>query len=595
MHILKNFILLILIISALVLTGCSGESGPTLIYDFPVPTDLRLSGVINLADVAMHPDLGGINPSIIDLRPFSLTIQDDLSKAVDADEQGHFTLSPISIRDQVVIFCQHSINKNLVLEWMAATSAGLYGEVKVTIDLRSTARSMIARCLREKYGRRIKPEELKTEHITSTVDAIAEVLEKFPAKLSSQALDQVPEVKAAYVAMADSLHLGNSGAYPNEHVLLLHMAGDNSLSSYISANIEDIAEAGLPSGTQILIQVDTPVDGFKRLMISKNKVVELVALGPMDSSSGAVIADFVAWSRRAFPARRYSLVISSHADGWKNAASLRNSLIIDNSAGKKGDPIEIAAYIQAAASIFDGSRRPLELLVFDACNMASIEIALQFRNCAALTLFSQAFVPAAGLPYDKIIKGIASAGAAKVDGEALGRLICEEYRKRYLDGLVSEPVTISLIRNSALASFMTRLNTWFVKIYNEREQYAKVLASLRDNLEYLVEEGEKKYVVQAFEQAENRDLKSFITHAAGPLTTIKIETENLLREFPGLIVLEYHSTRHFPGAGGLSITLPDRAIWLADFVGPSPSPWFFLAFAMETLWPDILTAINSVE
>jgi len=592
---LRKLFLLIAILAALVLTGCEGESNPTLPFNFPIPTDLRLSGIINLADVAVHKDLGGITPSLIDLRPFSVKIQDDLSAPAVVDEQGRFTLSPISIRDQVVLFCQHGTNKNLVLEWMAATSAGLYGEMNVTVDLRSTARSMIARSLRERYGRRIRPEELKTEHISTTVNAIAEVLEKYPAKLSSQPLDQVAEVKAAYTAMADSLHAGNSGVYPNEHVLLLHMAGDNSLSSYIGANIEDIALAGVPSGTQILIQVDTRVDGFKRLMLQKNKIVELVSLGKFDSSSGLVIADFMTWARRAFPARRYSMIISSHADGWKSSAALRNSLIIDDSAEKKGNIIEIAAYIAGAAANFDGSRRPLELLAFDACNMGSIEIAWEFRNCASMTVFSQAMVPAAGFPYGKIVKSMNDNGGGKLDGETFGRIICDEYRKKYLEGVITQPVTISMIRNSAFTSFISRLNTWFVAINNERDRYAKVLAGLRDHLEFVVEDGEKKYVVQAFERAENRDLKSFVTNAAGPLTTLKIDTENLLREFPGLIVCSYHSQKAFPGASGLSITLPDRQIWFSEFVGPSPSSYFFLAFARETLWPALLTAINAVE
>ncbi|HNX77289.1 MAG TPA: clostripain-related cysteine peptidase [Candidatus Rifleibacterium sp.] len=592
---LKKFSLAVLLLAWLFIGGCSGESGPTLIYNYPVPTSLVLSGIINLEDVTVHGDLGGITPSLLDMRPFSVSIQDNPAPPVSADEQGNFTLEPISIRDQVVILCQHKTQKNLVLEWMAATSAGLYGSVKVTVDIRSTARSMIARCLREKYGRRIKPEELKPEHIDLTVRAIAEVLEKFPGKIAAQPLDQVPEIKSAYTAMADSLHLGNSGAYPNEHVLLLHMAGDNSLSSFVSANIEEIAEAGLPSATQILIQVDTPVEGLRRLMISGNKVVELAALGAFDSSSGAVIADFIAWSRRAFPAKRYSLVISSHADGWKSASGLRQSLIVDNSADKKGNPIEIAAGIQAAASLFSGTSRPLDLLVFDACNMAYLEIALQFKNCAAFTLFSQAFVPAAGLPYKKIVAAIKATGAGNLDGESLGKLICSEYRRRYLAGIVSEPVTISLIRNASLTSFMTRLNTWFAKISAEREKYSPVLAGLRDHLEFVLEEGEKKYVVQAFEKAENRDLKSLVTHATGPLTTLKIESENLLKEFPGLILVEYHSQQHFPGASGLSITFPDRAVWLSEFIGPSPSTWFAFALARETLWSDLLSAINSVE
>ncbi len=588
-------VLFLISMLAIVFVGCSGESKPTLIFNFPVPTDLRLSGVINLSDVAMHSDLGGITPSIVDLRPFSLTIQDDLSGPVNADEYGRFSLQPVSIRDQVVIFCRHAVHRNLVLEWMAANSAGLYGEVAVTIDLRSTARSMIARSLRERYGRRIRPEELKAEHIDNTVERIAEVLEKFPDKLVSQPLDQIPEVKAAYTAMADSLHLGNSGAYPNEHVLLLHMAGDNSLATFINTNIEDIAEAGLPAGMQILVQSDSPVEGCKRLMLTDKKVVELAALGEYDSGSGELIADFILWARRAFPARRYSMVISSHADGWKNSAGLRRSLIVDNSADKVGSPIEIAAYIAAAAENFDGSRRPLELLAFDACSMGSIEVAWQFRNCAATTLFSQAFVPATGLPYRQIGRRLRETAVSGLDGEALGKIICEEYRKKYLEGILQQPVTISLIRNSSLPAFMQQLHSWFIKINDEIELYATVLGNLRDSLEYHVEEGEKKYVIQAFEQAEMRDLKSFVTHAYGPLTTARIETENLLREFPGLIIAEYHSHSHFPGAAGISITFPDKATWATDFAGMSPSSYFFLDFARETLWPDLLAAINSIH
>jgi hypothetical protein len=594
--IFRFFLIPALLLAVGLLVGCSGESKPTLIFNFPVPTDLRLSGMINLSDVAIHSDLGGITPSIIDLRPFSVSIQDNPSSTpVSADEYGRFALDPISIRDQVVIFCRHSAHRNLVLEWMAANSSGLYGEVQVTVDLRSTARSMIARCLRERYGRRIRPEDLKAEHINDTVEQIAEVLEKFPFKLAASPLDQVPEVKAAYTAMADSLHLGNSGVYPNEHILLLHMAGDNSLAAFINSNIEDIAEAGVPAGMQILIQSDSPTDGCKRLLINGKKIVELASLGQFDSSSGALIADFILWARRAFPAKRYSMIISSHADGWKSSNNLRRSLIVDNSAEKTGNPIEIAAYIAGAAENFDGSRRPLELLAFDACSMGSIEIAWQFRNCAAATLFSQAFVPATGFPYRQIMRQLNSTAIADLAGENLGKVICDEYRKKYLDGILPQPVTISLIRNSSLTSFMQRLNSWFLKVYDERAQYAIVLGNLRDGLEYLVEEGEKKYVVQAFEKAETRDLKSLIIHASGPLTTVKFETENLLREFPGLIITEYHSHRHFPGAGGISITFPDRATWLSDFVGLSPSSYFFLDFALETLWPDILAAINSIN
>lgn len=584
-----GFFAILLLLLALI--GCSGESGPTLNYSYPLPTDLKVSGIIDLSDVAVHKDLGGILPSIVDLTPFSLSVQDNPALSASADGQGRFVFSAMSIRDQLVIFCRHSQYDNFVLEWMAASSGGLYGDLSATITIRSTAQSMIARCLRERYGRRIRPEELKLEHINTTVDAIASVLEKHPEKLATQSLDQVPEVKAAYTAMADALHNGNSGAYPNNFVLMLYMGGDNSLSSYIAANIDDIADAGLPSGTQILIQADFPIDGMKRLMISGKKVVELAAVGHVDSTSGAVIADFVAWSRRVFPAARYALVISSHADAWKNSSSMRGTLITDNSADKTGDPVEIAAYIQGALQTFEGYHRPLDLLVFDACSMATIEVALQFRNCAAYTVFSQAFVPASGFPYGSIVSAIAAKGVEKLDSRAIGTLICDEYRKKYIDAAIRLPATVSMVNNSAFASFMPVLNKYFAAIHAEKDLLATVLANLRDSLEVVSEEGDKKYVVQAFEKAEYRDLRSLVENAENPMPSIKIESEDLLDEFAGLIAVNYRSAVAFPGATGLSITLPDAKTYATEYVGSSPSKYFQLEFCQTTIWEDLLAAI----
>ncbi|EKD81140.1 MAG: hypothetical protein ACD_39C01952G0001, partial [uncultured bacterium] len=85
----KLLISLLWLAGLFLVTGCSGESGPTPYFAFPYPTDLRISGIVNLADVAVHQDLGGINPSLIDLRPFELTIEDQPGNTTSADLEGH--------------------------------------------------------------------------------------------------------------------------------------------------------------------------------------------------------------------------------------------------------------------------------------------------------------------------------------------------------------------------------------------------------------------------------------------------------------------------------------------------------------------------
>lgn len=592
-HAAKALMLTMAMLWCMFFVGCSGESGPTLIYSYPMPVDLKISGIIDLSNVAINPALGGITPSLIDLRPFNLTIQDDLQKKTAvADAEGKFVLEPISIRDQVVVFVRHSRHKGLVLEWMAADSNGLYGDKRAEIGIRSTASSMIARCLRDRYGRRINPEALTALHIDSTVSAIADVLEKHPEKLTGQNLDQIPEVKDAYSKTAEAMHLGNSGVYVNELVLLLYMGGDNSLAAQLSANLDAIARAGLPSGAQVLIQADFPIDGTKRLILKDNKLVELGAVGKLDSSSGAVIADFIAWSRRTFPARRDMLVISSHADGWRNSGNLRSSLIADDDARTVGNPIEIAAWIKGANTVFDGFYRPLELLVLDACSMGSIEMAYEFSNCAGYTVFSQAYVPAAGMPLADILTDLARQDLAKLGGEALGLLFCDAYRHKYIDKAVKIPATISLLKNSGFATFLPKLQNYLAKIYAEKSAYAPLLANLRDSLQVDPEEAGQRFVVQAFERAEARDLYDLVARARNLMPGVAMQTDQLLAAFPELVKANYRSSYHFPDAKGLSIALPAKTVYHSEYAGLSPAPYFLLQFCRDTLWDELLAEIN---
>jgi hypothetical protein len=542
--------------------------------------------------VAVHPSLGGITPSLLDYRPFKLSIQDDSSVTGESDQEGRFSLTPMSIRDQYVVFCRNENFPGFVLEYMAADSNGLFGEQQIEISIRSTARSLIARSLRDRYGRRINPEALGVAQIDSTVKAIADVLESHPEKLAGTTLDQVAEVKSAYTAMADSLNSGASGVLPNQWVLMFYFGGDNNLSNYINDNLADIEDSSIPSGTRILVQVDVPVHGMKRMLLDKGKWLELGSMADIDSSSPAVVADFVAWSRRTFPGNRYALVISSHADGWKNQGSLRNSLISDQTSETRGNPIEIAAWLKGANTQFDGFYRQLDLLVFDACNMALIEIAYEFRECAAYSVFSQAFVPGSGFPYDSIIENIGRTGSEKLDAESMGKLFCDAYKKRYLEGAVESAVTVSMVKNEELPAFITLLQNYFNRIYANLANLGPVLANLRDHKTVEAEDVKPEYVIQAFESVDYRDLFDLLDQTRNAMPETAIETDLVKNAFSKSVIVNYHSQRFFPDANGLSIGLPDKAAFDSSYNSPESLKYFYYQFAQNTVWDEIIAYIN---
>ena len=78
---------------------------------------------------------------------------------------------------------------------------------------------------------------------------------------------------------------------------------------------------------------------------------------------------------RLYPAKSYGLIVFSHGSGWLPPHTLVNgsrSIIIDND-----NEMEITDFAMALPDHL------FEFIIFEACNMAGIEVAYELRNKAA--------------------------------------------------------------------------------------------------------------------------------------------------------------------------------------------------------------------
>jgi hypothetical protein len=133
-----------------------------------------------------------------------------------------------------------------------------------------------------------------------------------------------------------------------------------------------------------------------------------VVLGETDTGDPATLRDFLIEGIRRFPARHYWLIVTSHGDGWNGTA-------YDADPGAGGPRRDrrlsldgLAGALQAAAPVIrddirtrpglDGSPR-LDVVQFDACNMATIEVAAALAGTADFMVGSRDVVPDAGHPY----------------------------------------------------------------------------------------------------------------------------------------------------------------------------------------------------
>jgi hypothetical protein len=103
------------------------------------------------------------------------------------------------------------------------------------------------------------------------------------------------------------------------------------------------------------------------------------------------LADFVEWSKAAYPADRYALFFWGHGWGWHPGWTME-----DDTPGSDGlDPNEVKS-VQSRLGFID-------VVGYDACNMAQIEIMALWAGKASALVGSQEYVNMDGIEYDTVI------------------------------------------------------------------------------------------------------------------------------------------------------------------------------------------------
>lgn len=601
---LKFFFFVVLLIFTSTLTGCKHNGSGSLVVPEEESPILKLFGKVKLNNIKFPVSLCGNNDyQFRDLSVFNLSVQDDAGKSASVSANGEFSFSEMESRQQIVVFCRNSSNPNLSFEWMGASSSGLSGNTDITIDLYSTARSLIARTLRDKYGRRVRPEYIEYEHYKSTLDAIIDVIENNSDLLNNTPLAEVESVKNAYMTAAELLCKGNSGAYPNDHVFLFYFAGDNDLGVCMENAVNSIAEAGLPDNSQIIIAIDTfnslPLlnkPGGARYRVVGNKLELLNEIGDIDSTNPIALEKFIEVTVREYPAKGYSLILSSHGGGWrdreKTLASARAVFMNDTTSLATGTVINTASGIEIAFNELKASNRKFDMLVLDACNLGCIETAYEFSDLAEYTVFSQALMPAEGMPYADFFKEVSARKVENLSSYAKAELLCDLFCKKYVNAPNTIDTGISIINNSAVSEFTSACKNYFAAVNKNININSSLLYNIRT--QKTTNDGEiiSGDVIQSFSPFnEFVDFKQLIDESYIKLPDAKIECDALKACFNDLIKYSKYSDS-FKNANGISITFPLKDVYAEYYNGILPADeYFHLKFNTYTEWYKLLNSV----
>ena len=207
----------------------------------------------------------------------------------------------------------------------------------------------------------------------------------------------------------------DSDAPADTWTVLVYMDGDNDLESYVMHDLNELEEGGEGSGVRVLVQADR-IEGYadnggdwtgtRRYEIVGDQGNTMVSplvedMGELDMGDPQTLADFLSWAREYAPAEHYALFLWNHGDSWTARANLIAS---DDTSGSwmsiaEGD---LTAGLQAHVA----EAGPFDLIGFDACYMASWEVAHSLTDQGRVMLATEAWVGGAGVFYAPFLKGL---------------------------------------------------------------------------------------------------------------------------------------------------------------------------------------------
>lgn len=197
---------------------------------------------------------------------------------------------------------------------------------------------------------------------------------------------------------------------------------------FASADLGELMEVQLPENVNVVIETggssewqNDVIDASKlQRWVYNSEGLMLVDEQPSASMGEAqTLADFLSFAKTNYPAEKTAVVFWNHGGGSVSGASFDELYDFDS--------LTLDEMYAAFSSVWEPSaeNQPLELVGFDTCLMATVDVANTFSDLAHYLVASEETEPANGWYYSQWVGALAQ--DTSMDGAELGKVICDAY------------------------------------------------------------------------------------------------------------------------------------------------------------------------
>ena len=221
------------------------------------------------------------------------------------------------------------------------------------------------------------------------------------------------------LALPDDLFGNDETLQDDEEVtwtIMAYVAGDNNLEFEAVADVMEMEVYGSQNGVNIIALVDTHTlfegthwyyigEGESHIDLEANETYcdcEQI-LGSeceaeeLNMGDPATLQNFIEVSVAFAPADRYMLVLWDHGGGWYGVCWDESSIREEDN---RTDRLTVHEFANAIKAAEDSTGIHLDVIGFDACLMAMMEVAYECRDLADYMVASVTGIPFDGWAYD---------------------------------------------------------------------------------------------------------------------------------------------------------------------------------------------------
>jgi hypothetical protein len=203
---------------------------------------------------------------------------------------------------------------------------------------------------------------------------------------------------APILSQSVSLAPTSVAAVGSSWTIMVFSNSDNNIEADQVAAVNAMETVGSTAAVSVVVQIQTKTIPFgapldtqaKRLFIQKDGDPTRIgsptieALGDVDGTSPAAIAQFVGWARQNYPAQHYALILSDHGGAWTGFGQ-------DDVNNTTGSVTKLAQLVTQSGQAL-GQR--FDIFGFDTCLNAAIEVQSLLAPVAAIGIGCEESVPA---------------------------------------------------------------------------------------------------------------------------------------------------------------------------------------------------------